>query len=151
MKAQKTGVIVKVIIANHEFNVNSRIDFKELLKCNGSVYFIGNIGNKRNDKLMHNKFCIIDSELVITGSYNWTYKARMNEENILVIKDKHTILKFDSKFENIKPQFGFSVANNDEVHLLPIEKIMSKWDVKNNIPKIETISKGRLEDIFNKF
>lgn len=33
---------------------------------------------------MHNKFCLFDGHLLITGSYNWTYSAeRRNAENII--------------------------------------------------------------------
>jgi len=37
---------------------------------------------------MHNKFCVIDSKTVVTGSYNWTKKAQSNYENITIIKDE---------------------------------------------------------------
>lgn len=38
--------------------------------------------------IMHNKFCVIDNQVVITGSYNWTSNAEFrNEENISIIKD----------------------------------------------------------------
>jgi phosphatidylserine/phosphatidylglycerophosphate/cardiolipin synthase-like enzyme len=33
---------------------------------------------------MHHKFCIIDGYVVITGSYNWSYNAENNDENILI-------------------------------------------------------------------
>ncbi|TAE00475.1 MAG: hypothetical protein EAZ97_05805 [Bacteroidetes bacterium] len=33
---------------------------------------------------MHNKFCVIDSDIVLTGSYNWTNQAQRNDENITV-------------------------------------------------------------------
>lgn len=38
--------------------------------------------------LAHNKIMIIDDELVITGSFNWTKNALRNEENINFIKSK---------------------------------------------------------------
>lgn len=79
---------------------------------------------------MHNKFCITDTELVITGSYNWTFKARLNDENVIVIKNQPNVIsKFSEKFESIKPQYGFSIKGNS-VKLLPIEQIMAKWEKK---------------------
>ena len=54
----------------------------------------------------------------------------MNEENILVIKDEPKVAKqFRLKFEAINPGFGLAVENH-KVTLLPIEKIMKKWDTK---------------------
>lgn len=39
--------------------------------------------------IAHNKVMIIDKEIVITGSYNWTNAAEMrNAENLLIIKDQ---------------------------------------------------------------
>lgn len=39
------------------------------------------------DGLMHNKFAVIDTLIVITGSFNWTAAAqKKNAENLLVIK-----------------------------------------------------------------
>lgn len=41
--------------------------------------------------IAHNKVMIIDDELVITGSYNWTNAAEIrNAENLLIIKDQST-------------------------------------------------------------
>lgn len=141
---------VAIIIANHEFNKNSRVDFKELLQNNGYVGYIGNINDGSKDKLMHNKFCIIDNTTIITGSYNWTYKARINDENIIIIKnDDHIVEKFNDKFESIKPKYGFTLKGN-KVAILPIEKIMAKWDKPQTIkPKVQENPKTK--SIFDKF
>ncbi|MBB6682279.1 DUF1669 domain-containing protein [Aequorivita sp. 609] len=150
LNVQKKGIKVSIIIANHEFNRNSKVDFKKLLQHNGYVGYIGKLSDGSRDKLMHNKFCIIDNETVITGSYNWTYKARFNDENIIIINNQpQTTSRFINKFESIKPKYGFAVENN-QVKLLPIERIMKKWDKK----PLETtkISKSNsAQDILNKF
>jgi phosphatidylserine/phosphatidylglycerophosphate/cardiolipin synthase-like enzyme len=128
LEAQSRGVDVSIIIANHEFNANSKVDFKAFLRNNGYVGYIGNINDGAEDKLMHNKFCIIDDEIIITGSYNWTYKARKNDENIIIIEDENNVLsKFKEKFDSLKPQYGFAIQEN-KVKLLPIESIIAKWD-----------------------
>jgi len=49
--------------------------------------------------LMHNKFCIIDDKIVITGSYNWTATAEeKNEENLLVIHDYNVAKVYKERF-----------------------------------------------------
>ena len=78
LKKAKQGCSIQIIISNDEINENSSIDFELLEKSNGNVYKIGNGGSE----LMHNKFCVIDYNTVITGSYNWSYKAESNFENI---------------------------------------------------------------------
>ncbi|MBU3658693.1 MAG: DUF1669 domain-containing protein [Flavobacteriales bacterium] len=149
LEVQKKGVYVYIIVANHEFNKNSRINFKELLQNNGHVGYIGNFNNGSKDKLMHNKFCVVDDSTIITGSYNWTFKARLNDENIVIIKNQSSIIsQFNDKFESIKPQFGFAIKGN-EVQILPIEKIMAKWDKPEELkPKIEN---SKANSIFDKF
>ena len=127
---QKQGVNVDVVIANHIFNKKSRVDFKEFLKHNGKVSYIGNINDGSQDKFMHNKFCIIDNSAIVTGSYNWSFKARSNDENVLIIKNEQELVnQFIDKFNDLKPQYGFAIKGN-EISLQPIEKIMAKWDIK---------------------
>ena len=52
--------------------------------------------------IMHNKFCVIDNQVVITGSYNWTSNAEFrNEENISIIKDNKTASDYSVKYRNL--------------------------------------------------
>ncbi|WP_231427694.1 phospholipase D-like domain-containing protein [Pedobacter sp. Leaf250] len=50
---------------------------------------------------LHSKFCIIDSQTVITGSYNWTYSARTHIENIVIIRDGKIAKAYDNEFQRI--------------------------------------------------
>lgn len=55
-------------------------DFNLFIKAGGTLHIADN-----RVRFMHNKFCIIDNKIVITGSYNWTYYAESrNEENIII-------------------------------------------------------------------
>jgi len=48
---------------------------------------------------MHNKFAIIDSAVVLTGSYNWTVSAsNNNQENILIIESKGVVNSYQNEF-----------------------------------------------------
>lgn len=53
--------------------------------------------------IMHNKFAIIDSAVLITGSYNWTASAEeLNDENILIVKDApKIILQYEKEFDKL--------------------------------------------------
>ena len=52
--------------------------------------------------LMHNKFCIIDGQTVITGSYNWTVSADLkNDENVLIINSPEVAGKYQGKFNRL--------------------------------------------------
>lgn len=52
--------------------------------------------------LMHDKFCVIDNQVVITGSYNWTDNAEFrNDENITVEKDPDQATKFSVEYRRL--------------------------------------------------
>ena len=52
--------------------------------------------------LMHNKFCVIDNKIVITGSYNWTAAADLqNDENLIIIESTDTAEKYAQQFEKL--------------------------------------------------
>lgn len=55
-----------------------------------------------NSAIMHNKFAIIDGEILITGSYNWTISAnKRNDENVLVIDCRYVIDEFQEQFNRL--------------------------------------------------
>jgi len=142
---QKEGVQCEIVVANHKFNKNSKVDFTQLLNSNGKISYIGKINGGAKDKLMHNKFCLIDGTIVITGSYNWSFKARLNDENILVIQDEPEVIRlFSDKFNALNPNYAFAMKNN-KITILPIEKIMAKWD---NKPALQISQKAKILDKF---
>jgi len=49
--------------------------------------------------LMHNKFAVIDTTVVVTGSFNWTVSAQeKNAENLLVIKSPELAKQYLKEF-----------------------------------------------------
>jgi hypothetical protein len=78
-KAQE-GVSVSVLFLHD--NINTSLNFNNLATCGGVLWRVP--VNDFNRNPMHNKFCVIDQQTVITGSYNWTYKAQHNDENITI-------------------------------------------------------------------
>lgn len=50
---------------------------------------------------MHHKFAIFESNVVISGSYNWTNSAEFNEENITVITDLIEIERFKNEYKKL--------------------------------------------------
>jgi uncharacterized protein (TIGR02145 family) len=84
------GVEVKLIISDNEINRNSNIDFGDIQIEKSKLYLI-------DEEKMHHKFCIIDDYIVITGSYNWSYRAESNFENILICSGNIDLVK---KYKN---------------------------------------------------
>ena len=94
--AIKNNVAVKVLILDDILNRNEfGLDFGVLSKLGADVRF-----TRSDSGTMHNKFCIIDN-MVITGSYNWTYHANKNKENILITDDESIVKSYTDEFEKL--------------------------------------------------
>lgn len=93
--ASKNGLDVKVYLNNDQRNEKySKAGF---LKNKGIP-----IRYHKHDGLMHNKFAIIDDNIVITGSFNWTASAdKRNDENLLFINNKETAEVYKKKFNSL--------------------------------------------------
>lgn len=63
------------------------------------------IKRQKFPKFNHNKFSIIDDDIFITGSYNYTARANRNLENIAIIKD-------DKVANHYKKIFNFFTKEN---------------------------------------
>jgi PLD-like domain len=98
-KKAKRGVSVRLLF--YDDDINERyLPFETLTQAGAKVFRI-------NEKLMHNKFCVIDREVVITGSYNWTNRANNdNLENITVTTgDSFFALQFVQELNRILEQY----------------------------------------------
>ena len=133
IKKAKNGCQIQIIISNDLINENSSIDFNKLEKHNGKVYKIGN----GDTELMHNKFCIIDFNTVITGSYNWSYKAENNFENIVINSNVTSLAEqFVTEFNQIKKKYYPNETIQNE---FPIEIIIKRLEIIKNIILLEDI------------
>jgi hypothetical protein len=88
---------VHLIVLNDRIN-NKRagVDFQELVNRKGNFYYCD------ADAMVHHKFCIIDDEKVLTGSYNYSYPAaNTNWENLAEITDRAIVRRFIDEFDLI--------------------------------------------------
>ena len=95
IQAVNRGVDVRVVI--EERNAFSRgSEYQRLLENGVSVRLDG------NPSLMHNKVAIIDGQIVITGSMNWSFSGdTRNDENIIVIQDPQLAESYLEEFNRI--------------------------------------------------
>lgn len=135
----ESGLSVDLIISNSDINDSSEIIFKNLRNKGVNVYKTG-ASDFRQGAVMHNKFCVIDYETVITGSYNWTRQAAINEENIVILKDKKIADQFLGKFYSLRKEgWLFSFLENEiEINLSVNNTVVEKgqkinisWKVTN--------------------
>lgn len=87
------GVSVHVAIFDDGINSKHGVDISQIhhSKIRGS-----------RKGLMHNKFCVVDNQIVITGSYNWSTNAETrNDENITVQNDPMSATKYSVEFRRL--------------------------------------------------
>lgn len=113
------GLTVELLIINDFINNNEfGLDFQRFIDLGGKLYY----GNP--DNLMHHKFCIIDNEILINGSYNWTYFAEFkNLENIIISTDSKAIQPFHFEFSRIVKDLSVieKVSRNTDVNFLEFD------------------------------
>ena len=95
VQAKKRGVSVQVII-DREFDAANERSKGHLLEAQKiPVRRLSGIKTTTIEKdggIMHQKFAVIDRNLVFTGSYNWTHSAdALNDENLLLFRDAGTL------------------------------------------------------------
>ena len=100
IKATQRGVAVRMVVDS------DALDGTELqrLKKTG-IHVLGD----RRESLMHNKFVVIDREILWTGSLNLTYSGSMEDENVQVrIVSKVLVDNYLSKFTEMfnEDKFG---------------------------------------------
>jgi phosphatidylserine/phosphatidylglycerophosphate/cardiolipin synthase-like enzyme len=93
------GPLVTALIEAHRRGVEVRaiVDYRQLTdrRNRDDAFAVDHLGASgipvlvdRPPGLMHDKVMIIDGEIVVTGSFNYTYSAEhRNVENLLVIRD----------------------------------------------------------------
>lgn len=122
-------VHIELIITNDPINNRfGGLDFNRFISLGGNFYFAN------NNKLMHNKFCVIDSKLVITGSYNWTYPANKNHENILAIENEPLVINsYLTEFNKIKTNLSQLGEYKRENYTLSIDLLSKANYLKEDI------------------
>ena len=103
------GISVEIILQDDEINNGGKysLNFRNYKNHGGLV-----IWARSENSTMHQKFCIIDDETVITGSFNWTNRAeKRNDEDILVHKNDNKIAaNYVGRFDELKTKYSSSSA-----------------------------------------
>lgn len=100
-------------LANHTldcalFNVNDPSVVSALKNSKAQVRIFtdsdSGIPGSRYDykrSLMHNKFCIADNKIILTGSYNPTSRGITSYNDIIIIKSEHLVKNYAAEFEEL--------------------------------------------------
>lgn len=94
---QNAGIDIRVITSDEPTNIY----LMDQLEGNFNTVKVPQQGYNR----LHDKFCIIDFEFVMHGSYNWSKAARMNEETLATAIDKDLVRKFSDEFMRLYNEY----------------------------------------------
>lgn len=99
---------VELLLLDDAINWNPYApDFNLFIKNGGILKIAG-----RGYGFMHHKFCVIDGEKLITGSYNWTYYAETrNKENIVITDDPNLVASFKQEFKYLFNKISVSASS----------------------------------------
>ena len=126
------GLKVELIVADNQ--ENEKLDFSALENKGASVTKIKNVGYG----MMHQKFCIIDKQLALHGSYNWSNNAKKNNhESIIVTNHQGTVASLIANFEDIKQK-----AAEQKAGIKPLPQALREItspQVKVQLPKEDII------------
>lgn len=100
VELKKRGVDVKIVIdEKNSLKPWNTLD-DDMIAAGLWVYKKPHSGS--NYGIMHHKFTIIDSKVVLTGSFNWNSTARLsNNENMLIIDDARLARDYEYEFEEM--------------------------------------------------
>jgi len=128
----KNGLTVELILVNDTINNDlAPFDHEQLKTCGGRTFFIP---PQIDGAIMHHKFCIIDDCTIITGSYNWSRKARLNDENIVITSEACELgAQFKKEFDSIKGR----IAGTQQETIIDFNKIIKRLEVIKNFAALE--------------
>lgn len=135
-QASKRNVIVSVILSK---DVNNET-ILELLSDHCELYVHG----KSGWGIMHHKFSIIDNNLLLHGSYNYTYNALRNNDETLVATQSRTLI---DEYTTIYDDLLGQIKNNK-----PMETEVPK--LSNDPDYLERFTdelKNHISQIFDNF
>jgi phosphatidylserine/phosphatidylglycerophosphate/cardiolipin synthase-like enzyme len=95
VRAEQRGVEVMVVFDNDQ-SLNEASDDEKLVQAGVKV------ARRNGSGYMHNKFAVIDGNVVATGSFNYSMNAdTRNEENLVFIESGEIADKFKADFDLI--------------------------------------------------
>ncbi len=143
-----TGVTINLLYLDDKINNKASFNISQLEAHKARLFPISSDIQPNN--IMHNKFCVIDGKHVITGSYNWTNRAKSNDENITVFSDNpeistHFLKAFDDLLEKYNYKKSVTISPQAIIPRLEVIKnfiLMEEWDAaQTQLEKLRSFTK----------
>jgi mitochondrial cardiolipin hydrolase len=96
-EAHKKGVGVRLVIDGNKYQESPAT--RQLLSSHRLPFRVA-YGRDGAGSKMHHKFALLDDNVVLTGSYNWTFASEEeNHENVLVLREPRLVGVYQAEFE----------------------------------------------------
>jgi phosphatidylserine/phosphatidylglycerophosphate/cardiolipin synthase-like enzyme len=96
IRQANAGITVRGIFDQDQYHSNAGTEFDTMIEAGMDVRLDG------NPRLMHHKVILVDQQIVITGSYNFSYNAEHNnDENTLIIHSPDIAAEYMAEFQEI--------------------------------------------------
>lgn len=146
MNALERGVKVSLIMMKDFINCGIYgLPLQGFVDKGGNLHFVSNHG-----WTMHNKFCLFDNRVVISGSYNWTYSAETrNAENVIATDDEIVCSRFDDYFNRLWEE-SFAEEKVSTMEISPEEVIQDFsfiYDELNAMVKKAIAPQGAIDNL----
>jgi hypothetical protein len=133
LKAAKRGCRVRLALLDDAINRQSGLNLERLRAAGGETFWIPEAA-ERGAGSLHHKFCVMDGDGVITGSYNWTRRASRADENILrVWGDAALAQGYRAAFDRLLEKYALRPA----VAPLDTQQVMRRLEVLRNLLLLE--------------
>lgn len=100
-RAQNRGIRVRLLVDRNKYEKTAST--RKLLAEN-RVPFHAIYGRKEKGSKLHHKFAVLDSNILLTGSYNWTIESEeQNYDHMLIIRDPKLVLAYQQEFDRLWP------------------------------------------------
>ena len=152
LSALDRNVRVSVILIDDIINCGPNgLDFSFFINKGGSIRFMDT-----RKLLMHNKFCLFDNSLLVTGSYNWTYSAELrNAENIIATTEENVCNAFHEHFDklwnSLVPVEQYSHMNYNDIDsetlLKSLDDMREEYDSMEQAHILKPYSVSDIEDL----
>lgn len=143
INAKSKGVTVQIVLSDSSNNLS----IKEKLDPYAAVV-VHEIDGRG---IMHHKFCIVDDQKLLHGSYNYTYNAlNNNAETLNYTESKELVAQYITIFEDLWKEASLIVKEKDS----SIELIKESKDENNDVFYLDKFTnelKNHISQIFDDY
>lgn len=100
-KARARGLRVRLLVDRNKYQATA---VTRKLIAENSLPFQTIYGRREKGSKLHHKFAVLDRQIVLTGSYNWTIDSEeRNFDHMLILRDTDLVLAYEQEFERLWP------------------------------------------------